>query len=269
MPGPAATRTGEIAWLGIALGDVPEALYAQLEQIIPPGQGVLVTAVMPDSPASKAGIHTNDVLLAFGDQKLYSPRQLVGLVRADQPGQTVAIQLVAQGKLQTLQVTLDKRSQAASMPPYRPYGWRTPMRHHRHMPHYPPMSPWGGPSNRPLAWSEFESLQVSTLPDGHYRAEVTYKDNENNSKQFSFEGTQEQIRNEIQKNDSLPEDKKQALLEALNMNPDRLFKPPMFEDYPYNDSFFQDNPFEEDFFRDFPPMYVPPGFPPFFQPSAP
>jgi membrane-associated protease RseP (regulator of RpoE activity) len=268
-PGPAAARTGETAWLGIALGDVPDALYTQLEQIIPPGQGVLVTGVMPDSPAAKAGIHTNDVLLAYDDQKLYSPRQLAGLVRADHPDKTVAIQLVEQGKLKTLHVTLGKQSQAASMPPFGPFGWHTPMRLHRHMPYPPQMAPGSGSSGKPLAWSAFESVQVRTLPNGRYRAEVTYKDNDNNSKQFAFEGTQEQIRNEIQKNASLPEDKKQALLEALNMNPQTMFKPPMFEGNPYADSFFQGNPFDEDFFRDFPPMHVPPGFRPFFQPSTP
>ncbi len=269
MPGPAAARSDEVTWLGVTLGNVPEALYTQLEQIIPPDQGVLVTGVMPDSPASKAGIHTNDVLLAFGDQKLYSPRQLAGLVRADQPDRTVAIRLVEHGKLQTLQVTLEKQSQAASMPPYRRYGWHRPMRHHRHMPHCPPMSPVSDPSDRPPAWSEFESVQVRTLPNGHYHAEVTYRDNNNNSKQFSFEGTQEQIRNEIQQNTALPEDKKQALQEALNMNPASLFRPPMFEDNPYYDSYFQGDPFDDDFFRDFPPMYVPRGFPPFFRPYAP
>jgi hypothetical protein len=267
--GPAAARSGEIAWLGVTLGNVPGALYTQLEQIIPPGQGVLVTGVIPDSPASQAGIHTNDVLLSFGNQKLYSPRQLAGLVRADQTGQSVPIQLVEQGKLQTLQVTLGKRSQAASMSPYRRFGWHTPMRHHRHMPYCPQMSPMSGSSDRPPAWSEFESVQVRTLPNGHYRAEVTYKDGENNSKQFAFEGTQEQIRNEIQKTASLPAGKKQALLEALNMNPETLFEPPMFEDNPYNDSFFRGNPFAEDFFRDFPPMYMPRGFPPFMQRSMP
>jgi hypothetical protein len=260
----------ETAWLGISLGNVPPALFSQLGQIIPPGQGVLVRGVIPDSPAAKAGIHADDVLLAYGDQKLYSARQLAGLVRADRPDRSVAVQVVQQGQLKTLTVTLGKRSLPASTPGSGPFGWHTPMMLHRQMPYWPQMAPGNGSSGKPLAWSEFESVQVQTLPNGRYRAEVTYKDNANNRKQFSFEGTQEEIRDQIQKNASLPEDKKQALLDALNMNAETWLNPPMFEGNPFNDSFFQDNPFDEDFFRGFPPMHAPPGFPSFFrQPSAP
>jgi hypothetical protein len=259
----------DIAWLGISLGNVPRALSDQLGQIIPAGQGVLVRGVVPDSPAARAGIHTNDILLAYGDQKLYSARQLAGLVRADQPDRTVTIQAVQQGQLKTLNVTLGKQSLPASMPEYRPYRWHMPMMLHRHMPNWPQMTPGNGSSGKPLAWSEFESVQVRTLPNGRYHAEVSYRDKGNNSKQFSFEGTQEEIRHQIQKDASLPDDKKQALLEALNMNPETMFNPPMFEDNPFNDSFFQSDPFDGDFFRGFPPMHLPPGFPSFFQPPAP
>ncbi len=258
----------DIAWLGIAPGNVPRALFDQLKQIIPPGQGVLVKSVIPDSPAARAGIHINDVLLAYGDQKLYSARQLAGLVRANRPESTVAIQVVQQGQLKTLNVVLGKHTLPASMPAYPPFRWHAPMMPHRQMPNWPQMTPGKGASGKPSAWSEFESVQVRTLPNGRYHAEVTYKDKGNNSKQFSFEGTQEEIRNQIQKDASLPHDKKQALLEALNMNPATLFYPPMFEESPFNDSFFQDNPFDENFFRGFPPMHVPPGFPSFFQPFA-
>ena len=82
---PEAVPQRDITWLGIAPGHVPRALFDQLKQIIPPGQGVLVKNVIPDSPAARAGIRTNDVLLAYGNQKLYSAQQLAGLVRADRP----------------------------------------------------------------------------------------------------------------------------------------------------------------------------------------
>jgi len=257
-----------ITWLGITPGNVPQALLDQLKQIIPPGQGVLVKNVIPDSPAARAGIRINDVLLAYGDQKLYSARQLAGLVRADRPESTVAIQVVQQGQLKTLNVVLGKHTLSASMPAYHPFPWRAPMMPYMQMPNWPQMTPGKGDAGKPSAWSEFESVQVRTLPNGRYHAEVTYKDKGNNSKQFSFEGTQDEIRSQIQKDASLPHDKKQALLEALNMNPATLSYPPMFGENPFNDSFFQDNPFDEDFFRGFPPMHMPPGFPSFFQPPA-
>jgi len=266
---PEAVPQRDITWLGIAPGHVPQALFDQLKQIIPPGQGVLVKNVIPDSPAARAGIRTNDVLLAYGNQKLYSAQQLAGLVRADRPESTVAIQVVQQGQLKTLNVVLGKHTLPASMPAYPPFHWRAPMMMpYRQMPNWPHMTTGKSDSGKPSAWSEFESVQVRTLPNGRYHAEVVYKDEGNNSKKFSFEGTQQEIRSQIQKDAALPQDKKQALLEALNMNPATLFYPPMFEENPFNDSFFQDSPFDEDFFRGFPPMHVPPGFPSFFQPSA-
>ena len=112
-------------------------------------------------------------------------------------------------------------------------------------------------------------MEVHTLPDGRYHAEVGYTDTGNESRQFSFEGTQEEIRDQIQKNTTLPDDKKQALLQALNLNPEAALRMPMFGDNPFNDPFFQASPFDDDFFRGFAPMRLPPGFPSYFQPSAP
>ena len=53
------------ARLGIVPGTVPQALVAQLELSGFPG--VLVTKVMPDSPAAKAGLQENDVMVKLGE----------------------------------------------------------------------------------------------------------------------------------------------------------------------------------------------------------
>lgn len=267
-PSPAPAR--EIAWLGVSLGKVPDALFTQLGQVIPAGQGVLVEQVIPDSPAAKAGIHTNDVLLTYDDQKLFSARQLAGLIRADRPDRTVAIEAIQQGQLKTLNITLGKQDLAAAMPAYEPMRRHMPMMPHGHMPYWPPFAPPRlGDANQPSAWDQFESVEVHSLPDGRYHAAVSYKDEKNNTMQFSFEGTQQEIRDQIQKNATLPDDKKQALLQALNLKPETLFSMPMFEGNPFNDPFFRNAPFDDDFFRGFPPLRVPPGFPSYYQPSAP
>src|SRR5436309_3222151 len=51
------------ASLGLTLGKVPEALYAQVPPL-PKNQGVLVEAVEPNSPAWRGGLRRFDIILA-------------------------------------------------------------------------------------------------------------------------------------------------------------------------------------------------------------
>ncbi len=67
------TAAPKAAHLGIGVESVPPALFSQLPDVLSKGQGVLVAQVAKDSPAAKAGLQPNDILLSFGDQKLYSP----------------------------------------------------------------------------------------------------------------------------------------------------------------------------------------------------
>lgn len=231
-------------WLGIMLGTVPAALSAQLNQLIPAGQGVLVQNIEPGSPAAKAGIQSNDVLLTYGDQKLYSPAQLSSLVSVTAPGNSIEMQVVRQGKLKKSQVKIGSRKLPAqnARPPF----WQP----------YPPIP---GPQtySDTTAWDSFESVQVRTLSDGRYHAEVSYKDQNNESKSFSFEGKKEEIVEQVQKQTDLPEDKRQALLSALNMDASNMLQP--FSIPSFRDPFFQRSPFDMPFFQGHPQM------PPFFQ----
>src|ERR1051326_3203056 len=62
------------AWLGISTAEASEALTAQLD--LKPGVGLVVTYVVGESPAAKAGLLKNDVLVSFDDQSLVHPAQL-------------------------------------------------------------------------------------------------------------------------------------------------------------------------------------------------
>ncbi|HHJ18450.1 MAG TPA: PDZ domain-containing protein [Gammaproteobacteria bacterium] len=253
-------------WLGLALGPVPPALSAQLGTIIPPSQGVLVTSVTADSPAAKAGLQANDVILSYGDQKLYAPEQLAGLVRSDQPNQTVTLQVAQKGQLNKLQVTLGQRPQpnypaAQAHPGMRPLWSQRGMPMHRPM----PTAPNNPHANQPLAWDSFESVQVNTLPDGRYHAEVSYKNKDNETRNFTFEGKREEVIAQIKQQKDLPDDKKQALLNALNLQPGVMSNFPMMPGGAFNDPFF--NQFNQNFFNDFPPIRMPPEFRQFFQPG--
>ncbi len=250
------------AWLGVSLTRVPEVLSSQLGDVIPEGQGVMIGSVSQGSPAASAGIQNFDIVLSMGDQKIYSAEQFSGLVRAAQPESKVTLKIVRQGKLKEISVKLGKHAVPDSAA--RSWGQQPPMMHppmpQRMMP--PPMIPPpamnnGGHNNtsRDLAWDSFESVRVQTLADGRYRAEISYKDEKGKTKNLTFEGKRDELESLIKKQDGLPQEKKQALLNALNMNPDAIFNQPQWGANFFNDPFFRNGFGNDPFFqRGFPMM---------------
>jgi len=90
------------AYLGVRI----EAIRAERapEPGVAPGQGVLVADVVPDSPAAKAGLRKNDRIVKFGRREIRNPRQLQEFVEQTEAGTSQAIQIVRDGKSQTVQV---------------------------------------------------------------------------------------------------------------------------------------------------------------------
>jgi hypothetical protein len=260
-------------WLGVSLTPLPEVLSRQLGGVIPTGQGVMIEAVSQGSPAAHAGMQDFDIILSMGDQKIYSAEQLSGLVRAAQPESEVTLKIVRQGKLKDLSVKLDKHAVPTSVG--RPWGQHPPMRHQPMPRMMPPMIPppavnkGGNHSSKDLAWDSFESVQVQTLANGKYRAEISYKDEKGKTKNFTFEGKREELEGLINKQDGLPQEKKLALLNALNMDSNAMFSQQQWGANFLNEPFFRNGFGNDPFFqRGFPMM---PDFNQFFQgfPAAP
>jgi membrane-associated protease RseP (regulator of RpoE activity) len=220
------------AWLGVTLDRVPGSLGSQLSEIIPKGQGVLVRSVSRGSPAEKAGIKINDVLLSADDQKLYSAAQLSGLIRSAKPESKIDFRVVTQGKVKQISVTLGERVNnpwiQSPLSANNGFGnassWISPQL----APLAPNSSVLSGKAPHAKVFGSFESVQVRTLPDGRYHAEVSYKDTKGEQKQFSFEGKREEIIAQINAEKDLSQEKKQALLNALNMKPDQLLNQSSF-----------------------------------------
>jgi len=107
-PGGAAERARrkELPWLGVATEEVSEALTSQLG--LDPGVGLVATYIAADSPAMKAGLQKNDVLIEFEGQSLVLPAQLRKLVQARKEGDAVKLVFYRGGKKQTVSVTLAK-----------------------------------------------------------------------------------------------------------------------------------------------------------------
>ena len=94
-------------YLGVATEDVSKenmARYGMREV-----RGVGVTEVMKDSPAEKAGIRKDDVILRFEGESVTSVRKLTRLVSESSADQTVRLTISRGGAEQEVTVTLTKR----------------------------------------------------------------------------------------------------------------------------------------------------------------
>ena len=101
---PGARKREKGPWIGIAMEPVQEVVRAQLS--LAPGEGIVVSHVAPESPAAKAGLQTNDILLRFEDQILVEPSQLRKLIAMKKPGDSVKLAYVRKGERKEAAVTL-------------------------------------------------------------------------------------------------------------------------------------------------------------------
>jgi hypothetical protein len=103
--GPDPAREEKGTFLGVLIGPVPEVLYDQLPEL-PPGQGVVVAHVLPESPAARAGLHRHDILLRYNDEPIRDGEHFARLIRADQPEHKVKLALLRGGKRESVEATL-------------------------------------------------------------------------------------------------------------------------------------------------------------------
>jgi len=99
-------RGKEVAWLGVAVEEATEALSAQLG--LKPGEGLTVILLAEGSPATKADLHKNDVLVELDGQMLVDPHQFRKLVQMHAEGEAVKLTFYRAGKRQTVSIKLAK-----------------------------------------------------------------------------------------------------------------------------------------------------------------
>ena len=75
------------------------------------GQGAIITNVQPGSPADKAGIVIDDVVLAVDGEPIDGQAGLVAAIRDAEPGQTVKIEIFRDGERLVFEATLIARSE--------------------------------------------------------------------------------------------------------------------------------------------------------------
>lgn len=108
-PGPRWVQASRdpVTFLGVVTVPAAGALSEQLG--LPAGFGLVVESIVPESPASAAGLKRFDVLKAAGDQKLVSPDQLAALVRAAKDGEEMTFSILRKGKEEKITAKLVKR----------------------------------------------------------------------------------------------------------------------------------------------------------------
>lgn len=95
------------AWLGVRLEDVTTDRARELK--LSGEYGAVITHVTEDSPAAKAGLKENDVVLEFAGERVRSAAQLRRLIRETPPGRSVTLKLSHDGQTRTVNVALEAR----------------------------------------------------------------------------------------------------------------------------------------------------------------
>jgi membrane-associated protease RseP (regulator of RpoE activity) len=95
--------------LGLRFAPIPEVLLVHVPQL-PKKYGLLVEQVKSDSPAQRAGLKRNDILLSYNGKDLKSGAQFAALVRADKGTRKVPLVVLRHGKQMTLGVNLARLS---------------------------------------------------------------------------------------------------------------------------------------------------------------
>ena len=94
-------------WLGVQIQDITDdvAEYYGLKD----RDGILVYQVLPDGPASKAGLKAGDIVKAFDGQPIHHSRELVDRVGVTKVGVKAPLEVLRDGKRLTLQVEIAAR----------------------------------------------------------------------------------------------------------------------------------------------------------------
>ncbi len=102
-------KTGKVSrgYMGVSLQNMDPALAQSLG--IKGDKGAVVGDVTPGAPGAKAGLKSMDVITAINGKKVDGSDDLTMNVISHQPGETVTLDVVRDGKPMTIQVTLAAR----------------------------------------------------------------------------------------------------------------------------------------------------------------
>ena len=94
-------------WIGAAVQELTPELAESFK--LGDIKGVLITEIIRNSPAEKAGVRRGDILIAIDDQAIESWGTMLETVASLPPGKVVQIKLMRDGAAMSLKLTIGKR----------------------------------------------------------------------------------------------------------------------------------------------------------------
>ena len=91
-------------WLGVMIQKITPDLAKSFG--LKDSEGALVGDVIPNSPASKAGILRGDVIVNFNNQPVKSMEELPKIVAATRPGESVPVEVIRDGQSKIVTVSI-------------------------------------------------------------------------------------------------------------------------------------------------------------------
>src|SRR5581483_5824548 len=111
-------QPGGSTYLGVNLAEVDDDRARELK--LREAYGVEITRVEDGSPADKAGIKPNDVVLEYNGQRVEGMEQFGRMVRETPPGREVKLLISRNGSTQAIVATLGVRKLRPPVPPVPP-----------------------------------------------------------------------------------------------------------------------------------------------------
>jgi S1-C subfamily serine protease len=76
----------------------------------PQTQGIIISQLLPGSPAGEAGLKVNDVITKINDQQIDGTHPITSILLHTRPGDKVKLTIIRDGKQQTVDLTLGRQS---------------------------------------------------------------------------------------------------------------------------------------------------------------
>jgi serine protease Do len=102
------TGTG-IGYLGVGLGALDDNTRAQINFPTSAGNGAVVVQIPPNGPAAKSDLQPGDVIQKINDTPVTKPDDIIGVVKALKPGQTVRLDVWSGGTKKLIVLTLGEQ----------------------------------------------------------------------------------------------------------------------------------------------------------------
>lgn len=107
-----AVRNSDSGWLGVSIADMTPRVAKRME--IRTENGALVKDVVSDSPAEKAGVREDDIIVEFNGKRVDDADDLLSAVRETAPGASATVVFMRSDEKKTSTVEVGKAPHARS-----------------------------------------------------------------------------------------------------------------------------------------------------------